>query len=87
MLGGSIYTDGSVIDSRRGTGSAVQSPFFWQKFGQKFVPRYPAVLKIQRFEKNYSMIYYSVMQSDVNSWKIDTFQEAITSELMNSSAS
>ena len=28
---------------------------------------------------------YSVMQSDGNSWKIDTFREAITSELVISS--
>ena len=28
---------------------------------------------------------YSVMQSDGNSWKIDTFREAITSELLISS--
>ena len=27
--------------------------------------------------------WYSVMQSDGNSLKIDTFQEAVTSELMN----
>ena len=28
------------------------------------------------------VFFYSVMQSDENSWKIDTFWEAITSELM-----
>ena len=28
---------------------------------------------------------YSVMQSDGNSWTIDTFREALTSELMTSS--
>ena len=29
--------------------------------------------------------WYSVMQADGNSWKIDTFRKAITSELMISS--
>ena len=31
------------------------------------------------------IVLYSVMQSDVNSFKIDTFREAISSELMISS--
>ena len=34
-----------------------------------------------KYLKLYDFIY-SVMQSDGNSWKIDAFREAITSELM-----
>ena len=33
----------------------------------------------------YIIFMYSVMQSDGNSFKLDTFREAITSELMISS--
>ena len=33
----------------------------------------------------HSSILYSVMQSDGNSWKINTFREALISELMISS--
>ena len=46
---------------------------FWKKGGGA---------KISYFREKYTP---GVMQSDRNSWKIDTFQEALTSELMISS--
>ena len=37
---------------------------------------------MQRKRNKAARRIYSVMQSDRNSWKIDTFRDAITSELM-----